>query len=214
MKDLEKVKEECDLKVKVALKENELESHIEGAGVCMHCYLGVRNRITCNPQPYDKDQKMDIGKPITIDQLGLLLCTFPADKDAEECGGVSKSFKNDYRLQLHTDYNSFPKLSCHWHTDGVQIRADVRMDEDTLKVIAQFVMESQRGMTSSESSTYMTCARPREIERVRIHGYEWCIGHIIHFQGGYEVLANSSAINTIIEAIKYNHEFATSDEDM
>ena len=194
MNDLEKMRKEFESKLKLAEKENEMESRFGVEFFAIN--LWKKSSMTIYPR---NEADLDLAK--------RLLNEFPADTeialDASATNPLGNTF-HKYHLSSDRGYrDQYSVLEFEWICQGDSYNMKMRIDGN--EVLEQFFNNTQRNISESELSTYKPTDKWHHViydtTKVQIPQRRFNCEQI-RYSGGICSATDAKFIDQIIEAIK------------
>ena len=194
MNDLAKMRKEFEFKLKLAEKENEMESRFGVEFFALDRWKESGMRIYPS-----NEADLDLAK--------RLLNEFPADTeialDASAMNPKGDTF-HKYHLRSERGYrDQYSVLEFEWICQGDSYQMKMRIDGN--EVLEQFFNKAQRNISQSELSTYKPTDKWHHViydtTKVQIPQRRFNCGQI-QYSGGICSATDAEFIDQIIEAIK------------
>ena len=188
--DIEKMKQEFEKKLALAIKENEINEGIEGYKLC----LTERNRIYI---PSEYVSLKGFVKP-SIQNVADLLNRFPRTKNT--LYGNNNEFDLPYICYSKMSYgDKSGEFSIYWTHDEYEVGATMDIDN-----FADFFIKGGRETTDSENSTYASIQRFDEYGHYCMYNvpvYDFKKRQQCYYGGG-RLLLDIEEIERIVNFIK------------
>lgn len=176
MKDLQKLREEFESKLRFAEMANEFETKFGVEPQCFECFGKIL--ITC------KTDKVVAGK---------ILRELVADEKIvlnEVSGGSYDPFYGMYSLMVHRDYNdSDDTLRIKFHNNKIEYWVELKVGD--VPEIEKYFKKGTRKLASHELSTYKPVRRGHICREYEIPCRRWICNEIAYSGGNYVALSNA-----------------------
>lgn len=208
MRDLEAMRKKFEIEYALAELENKLESEhpeLAEAGIEVRMFDPVKK----GDSNWCVFKKSSFSEEMTEKDACMLLSIFPSDEKFPVYHGQARQYDDEYydmRLSRNPK-QEHTMLEITWKHAGIRMQVEFPITNESS--LLDWFKEDHRKLEESEISSYgIQKTRFNYDYRNYFKVLDWSSGKSIHYQGGSRQQTMHAVMNSIVEHLKYQYQFA------